>query len=181
MLVKFGTVGVWVGSRFCGTLISETAGQIFSIRSSLELPGPVNVHRYRHEQLSIWPKCSCPWTGTHIPETAGWIFSVRSSMELSRFLVFSCATSKSVALLARMGLSMISHLIHMGLSIGWNAYLWNCWVDFLLSKFPYMGLPMGQSALKPLDVCTPFEVLWNKVGTLAQPTLLKPLDRFSWF
>ena len=83
-----------MGSSLSGTHISEfeTAGQIYSIQSSMELSGPVVVVQ-RHGHLPIRPIWSCLWDkklsnrvphgsqlcGTHI---SGWIYTVRSSMVL---------------------------------------------------------------------------------------------------
>ena len=86
-------VTVWVGGRAggcqtCGTHISVTAWRIFSIRSYVELSGPVDVHY--HGQMPICPIWACPWAknlsnlpqigsrlcGTHISETAGWIYPI---------------------------------------------------------------------------------------------------------
>ena len=78
---RFGWVG---GCQTCGTHISVTAWQIFSIRSSVELSRPVVVHCHGH--LPICPIWACPWAknlsnlpqigsrlcGTRISETAGW-------------------------------------------------------------------------------------------------------------
>ena len=76
------------GCQTCGTHISVTAWQIFSIRSSVELSRPVVVHRHGH--LSICPIWAWPWAknlsnlpqigsrlwGTHTSETAGWIYPI---------------------------------------------------------------------------------------------------------
>ena len=56
--------GGWAGGRAggcqtCGTHISVTTWQIFSIRSSVELSGPVVVHCHGH--LPICPIWACPW------------------------------------------------------------------------------------------------------------------------
>ena len=83
-------------ARLCGSHISETAGQIFPVRSSMELSRPEAVHCHGRSPISpIW---TCPWgknmsnlahfgyrlCGTHISETAEGIYSIQSSMELSR-------------------------------------------------------------------------------------------------
>ena len=76
------------GCQTCRTHISVTAWRIFSIRSSMELSGPVVVHC--HGNLPICPIWACPWAknlsnlpqigsrlcGTHISETAGWIYPI---------------------------------------------------------------------------------------------------------
>ena len=46
-------------SRLCETHISETAGRIFSVWSSMELSRPVVVQRHGH--LPICPIWACPW------------------------------------------------------------------------------------------------------------------------
>ena len=48
-----------IGSRLCGTHISETAGWIYPIWSFMDLSGPVVVQR--HSYLPICPIWACPW------------------------------------------------------------------------------------------------------------------------
>ena len=48
----------WVAARFCGTHISETAGQIFSIWSFTKFSGPEVVRCHCH--FPIWPIWACP-------------------------------------------------------------------------------------------------------------------------
>ena len=48
-----------IGSRLCGTQISETAGWIYSISSFVDLSGHVVVQR--HSYLPICPIWACPW------------------------------------------------------------------------------------------------------------------------
>ena len=93
--------------------ISENAGRIFSIRSSMELSGPVIAQR--HGYLSICPTWICPWAkdlsnletaGPRLCETTGRIFSVLSTMELSRP---RCSRAKSWS---------FAHLSHTGLPMG---------------------------------------------------------------
>ena len=101
---RFGRAGGWAGGwaggraggcQTCGSHISVTAWQIFSIQSSVELSRPVVVHCHGH--LPICPIWACPWAknlsnlpqigsrlcGTRISETAGWIYSISSFMDLS--------------------------------------------------------------------------------------------------
>ena len=85
-----------IGSRFCGSHISETAGWMYPISSFVDLSGPVVVHCHSYlpnmgllmgrklvKSGSIWTRLC----GTHIFEIAGWISTIRSSMELSRPVV----------------------------------------------------------------------------------------------
>ena len=84
-----------VRSRLCRMHISETAGQIYPIPSSMELSRSVAVQR--HSNLPIYHLWTCPWVnqiplgsrfcGTHISETTGWIYTIWSSMELSQPVV----------------------------------------------------------------------------------------------
>ena len=48
-----------IGSRLCGTHISETTGWIYPIWSFMDLSGPVVVQR--HSYLPICPIWACPW------------------------------------------------------------------------------------------------------------------------
>ena len=48
-----------IGSRLCGTHISETAGWIYPIQSFMDLSRPVDVQR--HSYLPICPIWACPW------------------------------------------------------------------------------------------------------------------------
>ena len=48
-----------IGSRHCGTHISETTGWIYPIWSFMDLSGPVVVQR--HSYLPICPIWACPW------------------------------------------------------------------------------------------------------------------------
>ena len=48
-----------IGSRLCGTHISETAGWIDPMQSFMDLSGPVVVHCYSY--LPICPIWACPW------------------------------------------------------------------------------------------------------------------------
>ena len=48
-----------IGSRLCGTHISETTGWIYPIWSFMDLSGPVVVQR--HSYLPICPIWPCPW------------------------------------------------------------------------------------------------------------------------
>ena len=99
--------GRWAGRRAgdcqtCGTHISVTAWQIFSIRSSVELSRPVVVHC--HDHLPICRIWACPWAknlsnlpqiesrlcGTRISETAGWIYPISSLIDLSRPVGVHC-------------------------------------------------------------------------------------------
>ena len=48
-----------IGSRLCGTHISETAGWIYPIWSFMDFSGPVVVQR--HSYLPICPILACPW------------------------------------------------------------------------------------------------------------------------
>ena len=85
------------GCQTCGTHISVTAWQIFSIRSSVELSRPVVVRCHDHlpiclglpmGQKLVKSGSTCArLCRSHISETAGWIYTIRSSMELSRPVV----------------------------------------------------------------------------------------------
>ena len=69
------------GCQICGTHISVTASQIFSVRSSVELSRPVVVHCHGHVSICpIWAKnlsnlsqIGSSLCRTHISETTGWI------------------------------------------------------------------------------------------------------------
>ena len=87
-----------IGSRLCGTHISETAGWIYHIQSFMDLSGPEVVQG--HSYLPICPIWAYPWAknkksgstwarlcGTHISETTGWIPTIWGSIELSRPVV----------------------------------------------------------------------------------------------
>ena len=77
------------GCQICGTHISVTPWQNFSIRSSVELSRPVVVHSH-HGNLPICPIWACPWAKNlsnlaqigsrlckmQISETAGWIYPI---------------------------------------------------------------------------------------------------------
>ena len=92
-LVKFATDWVQTFAE-----ISETAGWMCPIWSSMDLSRPVVVHcqlfaHLPHMGLPMGQKLvksGSTWArlcGTHIFETAGWIYTIQSSMELSRPVV----------------------------------------------------------------------------------------------
>ena len=92
---------IWYqGSQdICRMHISVTAGQLFSVRSSVEWSQFVAMQHYSHlpiwliwscPWLSIWPIWACPSVGMHFSETVWWIFSLQSSMELSRLVIVQC-------------------------------------------------------------------------------------------
>ena len=59
IVVTVQAVGWAGGCQTCGTHISVTTWQIFSIRSSVELSRPLVVHCHGH--LPICPKWACSW------------------------------------------------------------------------------------------------------------------------
>ena len=64
--------------------------------------------------------------GSHISDTTGRIYSVWSSMDLPRFVVVQ--RHGNLPMWPRWACPW-------SLPLGWNAYLWNRWTDFLRSKF----------------------------------------------
>ena len=143
-------VGWAGGCQTCGTHISVTAWRICSIRSSVELSRPVDVHCHGH--MPICPIWACPWAknlsnlsqigsrlcGTHISETAGWIYPIESFMDLSRPVVVQR---------------------HSYLPI---CPIWACPWAKNLSKEAALGSDFAEPIyLKPLDGFIPFWVLWN--------------------
>ena len=89
-------VGVWLPDFLKLIYMSESAWQIFSTRSCMEL--------WRHEVVQcngnfpIWPIWACSWAKNfppigsrlwrmHRSETAGWIYSIQGLMDLFRAVV----------------------------------------------------------------------------------------------
>ena len=76
----YGHLPIWPiwACPWTRTCISESAGRIFSIRSSMELSGTLIVQHHGHLTISplwacpwlpIWPIWACPSIGMHISET----------------------------------------------------------------------------------------------------------------
>ena len=84
-----------------------------------------------------------------------------------------------------MGLPMVTHLTHMGISIGWNAYLLNCWMDFICSKFYgnvfTCSCAMGQWAKVHISKSALWIYSFRNSMELCKPVVVQNHGRFVIF
>ena len=135
---------VSVGSRLWGTCISETAGWIFSIQSSIELFRLVVVQQYHH--------LLCPYGLAHGPKTCQiwyhWspdfeepIYLRNYWMDLLHLKFWRMVYMRPVAVQHHSHLPIcpmqacpwtknLYRIWHMGFPGGQNTYLVNCWRYF---------------------------------------------------